>query len=702
MFIRLINTIVKPFGFSIFYLGVSFCVHAQIQVSTSSGTGYDGVYWLQSVPPGTPLGPAGISFVIENTNLTPVTLTALSSHLGPVDGNPAGTPISTKLFYSTSLSGAYNLSSGWTQIATGSATVPASPTILPVISGISFNIPAQTQYRFVLEASTGLHFSYSPTPTPNSFTSGGVVLKVGNFQISGQNVGFAGVSPTGNTGGTFLGGSITLLPACSGSPNPGNTLPVNFNPSSPCIPFTLSLQNNPNVSGLTYQWQYRSPSIGVNSFTNITGATASTLNTTLVNVNSLFSIAQNVQVYFRANVTCSGITTSSNENTVTNITTQYIFIGNGAWTTPSNWFCGMIPQEPVNSLVQINGNATKSGLNIGASGNVTISAANSLTLTGNLINAGTLSGPGQLIMDNGTSTVTNTGNISTSFLLNSDTMTLLSNLSPASLHLTNDSKVILGNFDLNMSANSLTGGNATNFIVTNGTGRLTRTVSNTSVLFPIGINPSSYTPMTIKNTGVTDVFRVRVEAGVPPAGRIESLTDSSVMRSWRVTESVLGGSNAEVVASWTQAEEGPDFQRSQSYIAVSATCPQPYPPNCPSATGYNFYDTYPASAATGPVLGLFSQSRNNLTSFDNRTFIVTSQVHTFLFTNATGNGNWNDVQNWMFELKPPVDVSGDIIIGAGMEVIIDPISGQCNVNAIVRVLPGGKLTVKPGKILNTQ
>ena len=85
--------------------------------------------------------------------------------------------------------------------------------------------------------------------------------------------------------------TCTPMPACSGTPSPGNTL---SNLASVCSGsnFTLSLQNSPGVTGMHYQWQSSSNDT---TFTNLTGDTASTLTT-----------SQTAATYYQCVVTCSG------------------------------------------------------------------------------------------------------------------------------------------------------------------------------------------------------------------------------------------------------------------------------------------------------------------------------------------------------------------------------------------------------------
>ncbi|MEP6675968.1 MAG: GEVED domain-containing protein [Ferruginibacter sp.] len=111
-------------------------------------------------------------------------------------------------------------------------------------------------------------------------------------------------SVTGTSAGTKpqVQLNFSAVSACSGAPAPGNTLS-----SSPAacsgVPFTLSLQNNPAVTGLTYQWQ---SSPNGTAWTDIGGATAST-----------YSASQTVATYYRANVSCGANTTASTSLQVT-------------------------------------------------------------------------------------------------------------------------------------------------------------------------------------------------------------------------------------------------------------------------------------------------------------------------------------------------------------------------------------------------
>ena len=297
------NITLKNFGgfcrkmfllFAVVLMGASLSAQT---VSTASGTNYNGDYSINN--------PAALieTFVVQNNGATPVAVTGVSSQMAPYFGTTAGTNSVTKLYYSaTSLSGVFDVTTAaWTQIATGSAAVPPALAEVPVISGINFIIPANTQYRFALELSKGMAFSVSPVPTPNTFTNGPIVLKVGNFVIGGSVVGYAGVypaAPAGNSG-VFFGGTVNVVSTvpCAGTPAPGNT--VSTVPTvCPGIGFTLSPQNITSGSGVTYQWQ--SSAVAGGPFVDIAGAT-----------NSTYTTTQTAATYYRVNVTCSGATTAT-------------------------------------------------------------------------------------------------------------------------------------------------------------------------------------------------------------------------------------------------------------------------------------------------------------------------------------------------------------------------------------------------------
>jgi subtilisin-like proprotein convertase family protein len=254
-----------------------------------------------------PTAGSGITFVVQNTNSTSRVLTQIDQTWDPAF---TSSPVAVKLWMSTtSLSG---LGTGvtapvWTLMATNSNLVISALGTIPTFTGLSIVIPAGAQYRFAIESSNGVIYG-GATSTPNNFTADGVVLKVGDAQVAGANVGYAlNPPPTLLNNPRFFGGKITwaLETACVGGAfNPGNTISSSAS-VCPTIPFNLSVQNSPlaGTTGISYQWQ---SSINGTTYTNIAGATS---------IN--YSPAQSVSTYYRLIATCSGTAVNSTPVQVT-------------------------------------------------------------------------------------------------------------------------------------------------------------------------------------------------------------------------------------------------------------------------------------------------------------------------------------------------------------------------------------------------
>lgn len=141
------------------------------------------------------------------------------------------------------------------------------------------------------------------------------------------------------------------------------------------------------------------------------------------------------------------------------------------------------------------------------------------------------------------------------------------------------------------------GGSSSSYVRTNGTGTLQQTVGATTRLFPVG--NSAYNLLTLTNTGVQDVFRVRVFDQVLEQGLNGTpLVGLVVNRSWVVEESTAGGSNATLTLQWSGSEELSGFTRSACYISH-------YTP-----TGWS--GTTPSSAAGSNP---YFQTRSGLNAF---------------------------------------------------------------------------------------
>ena len=195
-----------------------------------------------------------------------------------------------------------NVFSFYTRAATGGGIFPDRLEVRMSTNGASVNVGATNtsvgDFTAVLVSvnptltSTGypeVWTQYSvtitgvPTPTTGRFAFRYFVTDGGP---SGANSNFIGVD------------QVEYGVACTGTPAPGNTI-ASVATICPTVPFNLSLQNAATGLGVTYQWQSGPSATG--PWTNIAGATNSTL-----------TRSQTVATYYRAVVTCSGNSGISN------------------------------------------------------------------------------------------------------------------------------------------------------------------------------------------------------------------------------------------------------------------------------------------------------------------------------------------------------------------------------------------------------
>jgi fibronectin-binding autotransporter adhesin len=165
---------------------------------------------------------------------------------------------------------------------------------------------------------------------------------------------------------------------------------------------------------------------------------------------------------------------------------------------------------------------------------------------------------------------------------------------------TNDLTFTAGCLDIKNKTLNVTGNInylATCFVKTSDVGVLKRSVGNTAVVFPVGIN--NITLLTLTNSGTADNFSVRVGNNVYANGLSGTIISSNVVNTtWYVTEEVTGGSTVNMTATWNGSNELTGFTRNNSYI-------QHYTSGA--------WQTTTGAAATGS--NPYSISRNSITSF---------------------------------------------------------------------------------------
>ena len=183
--------------------------------------------------------------------------------------------------------------------------------------------------------------------------------------------------------------------------------------------------------------------------------------------------------------------------------------GDNSWTNPENWNSKVLPAStdvsiiPAGSSPKITGNAYARDLTISSPMNL---SAGTLNISGNL--------------DLG-------------------------------------AKITLNNNNLNLKGNSsqITNANASNYIVTNGTGSVNVENLNSArgtVNLPIG-TATNYNPVSIANTGTSDTFSARVSDG------IANTTNGAVNATWEISEATAGGSNVSLTLGWNTSQQNAAF-----------------------------------------------------------------------------------------------------------------------------------------------
>ncbi len=125
-----------------------------------------------------------------------------------------------------------------------------------------------------------------------------------------------------------------------------------------------------------------------------------------------------------------------------------------------------------------------------------------------------------------------------------------------------DGLLTLNEFDLTLANDATTPG-STKYVQTNGTGVVKRTVGSGDVLFPVG--NSAYNPVTLNNTGTSDIYNVRV-VDAEPAG---TSTHHFVNRSWIISDDVPTGGDVTITPQWNSGEELTDFDRTNSSVGLT-------------------------------------------------------------------------------------------------------------------------------------
>ena len=237
----------------------------------------------------------------------------------------------------------------------------------------------------------------------------------------------------------------------------------------------------------------------------------------------------------------------------------------------------------------------------------------------------------------------------------------------------------IGNFNLKLNGlnTPLTGANSSKYIITNGTGALSRNFDNSSTLFPIGPDASTYSPVTLLQSGTIDDISVRVKTA-PAFSFAVNDNNQMVNLEWVFNEAVIGGNNLVSNFQWPVTSEAAGFIRANGVYQGDYT-------------GASWQARPSTTSGGNPYLS--SSSINYTGSLSNRPFVLGNIFGIIGCVTTASAGNWNNTATWVGGVIPPTSSS----VCLGHAVLI---TGS-NTNAIssLTLNPGATLDIDPSRSL---
>ncbi len=453
-----------------------------------------------------------------------------------------------------------------------------------ITADFSTNSASSTIPASNLSAFSGVPISFAATlgsasPTPTTLNGSGTATTTYTAgSTAGSGTVNAIVDNVPSTDATARA-SITVNPATGIATSPPATTTV-------CAGGTASIGVIASGGGTpTYQWRRGTTNLAngaTGTGSTLSGVTSDTLRITNAGASDA---ASNYNVV----VTGCGSVTSGNAALAISSPGTWLGSSSSAWSNTANWSCGVLPTSSTDVVIP-------SGTTFSPQVNITSAAVNNITIN----NGASLSFSGSANVLSVSGSVTNNGSINPangriSFDGTNQTIPSLAydglsinggGIKTLAGPITISGSLVLNNGYLTLGANNLTigssgaisGATAGSFVVINGTGNLIQQNIGASgrsgaILFPIGISSSSYTPVTLTNTGTADAFTVNelgaVYGSYDAAGAPNStaLTTNAVARTWRVIEGVPGGSTVTLLFQWNGSDELPGFARSSCYAS---------------------------------------------------------------------------------------------------------------------------------------
>jgi parallel beta-helix repeat protein len=270
-------------------------------------------------------GSGMVLFNFQNTNPYSVTITDVESIVGTAGATTAELWTRTTPLSGATFTGGISVGTGWTLAASGTFTGVVNTTTLttqPILTSISVTIPANTTYAIAIAAYSGTsgrlryHTIVAPNIPATTVSGSGCNILMGNGSagtLTNTSFGAASAPPgptaTYNNPRAFLG-KITFIENSGPCTFPPTAGAATTNPSTPICSGTsvaLNLNGNSIGNGQTYTWQKSTDAIPPHTWTNVSSASAL----------AGFSVSPSVTTFYRAAVTCSGVTGYSDSVKVT-------------------------------------------------------------------------------------------------------------------------------------------------------------------------------------------------------------------------------------------------------------------------------------------------------------------------------------------------------------------------------------------------
>jgi alpha-amylase len=291
-----------------------------------------------------------------------------------------------------------------------------------------------------------------------------------------------------------------------------------------------------------------------------------------------------VKVSYTAPAVVNTLTASPPTNQVA------IWTSNNSSTDPTdcrNWEAGVLPTASTDVLVPVGtsfapllgtGTLTAHNLTIENGAATTLATGTIWQVSGNVAIAGSLSGPGTLELNGSTEqtisspTTSALGNIT---IHNAANIRLLSPISVSGTLAFTTGHLVLDDHNLTLSSSAtVTGADASRYIITPDVaasgGTVLRPVpgDGAAVVFPVG-TATSYTPISLTNTGASATFQVRTFSGLLSGGTNGtpySRQAEFVNRIWEVTPTLATGPVIELSAQYTTSNQNASFIPNQASL----------------------------------------------------------------------------------------------------------------------------------------